>query len=121
MRIEKQPNESWLVYTLPGLTQQEIKDKDDAVLSDDGLFIVHNDPKKTLTFIPRHAICSLRSWWPKGRVTDGSVRANVDQESAKLGGYASVGGLVSKELIMELVQGMAGSDSDADIVDAEVL
>lgn len=107
MRIEKQPGESWLVYTTPGLTQQEIADKDDAVITDDGLFIIHNDPKKTLTFIPHHALCSLRSWWKNGKVADGSMRNNMESH-----------GQISEPNVHVLPQSV---DSYDEVIDAEVV
>lgn len=79
MRFTKQPNEEWLVHTLHGGGQMEIKSKDTAIYdTDQGLFIIHNDRAQTSTFVPVAAIAWIRTWWPNGgKVDESSLRGRA--------------------------------------------
>lgn len=74
----KQSNEKWLILNRQGGGEIEVQEKDDALITDQGVFIWHNDPKKTTTFVPTYALAWVRSWYPKGgEVETGTLRARA--------------------------------------------
>lgn len=72
----KRPNERWLIMSKQGGGQIEVAEKDTVLFSEDGVFVFHNDPMKTTTFVPMSAIAWIRSWFPKDQDrVEGTMRS----------------------------------------------